>query len=613
MSTMRLRNSQQHEQGFALITVMVMVGVLAALITAYFTITMNETSSQRSQAALNTGFNAAEGGLNLRAMALRSIFQGYNSPSGTPPVDCQSANSADHGSGDYACTTYSIGKRTATTYMTDNPNNPVAITIPGGELYAGLNAQEYTYNIYSEAGLDTSKPEAIVMLRTKVRLVPLFQFAAFYNKDLEVLPGADMTLSGPIHVNGDLYVQSGSSSKLAIAGQTTVTGKLYHGRKDADSCDGKVTITDAGGTPVYTPYSSASSSCTGSRKEITTSDLPAWGGNVQLGVDAVQVPPPEDLDPVPGAAYWDRADLRLVLKLNGGGHFMGFEIRNADDSLNAAATNDLTSYCGSAVDYSSQTSSPHGLYNPREGKWITMLDVNLRSLLTCAQAHYTTILDGRQIDDTTEGGLVFHFSVDGPNSNTINNYGIRLRNAARLASTNGTDPAIKGLTVVTNQALYVQGDYNSIGKKPAGFLADSFNVLSNNWSDADSYDNSSSWNHRIASSTTINAAVMSGTDSTGNAEGTSGQDSGAYNGGLENYPRFLEQWSGRTLTYRGSFVSLDLPRHVNGAWHYGNPQYTAPNRDFGYDTDFNNAANLPPLSPRFVYLRQEIFDRTYAR
>ena len=29
------------------------------------------------------------------------------------------------------------------------------------------------------------------------------------------------------------------------------------------------------------------------------------------------------------------------------------------------------------------------------------------------------------------------------------------------------------------------------------------------------------------------------------------------------------------------------------------------------DTDFNDAANLPPLSPRFVYLRQTLFQREF--
>jgi len=66
------------------------------------------------------------------------------------------------------------------------------------------------------------------------------------------------------------------------------------------------------------------------------------------------------------------------------------------------------------------------------------------------------------------------------------------------------------------------------------------------------------------------------------------------------------------LTYRGSFVSLNTPQHVDGAWVYGGMQYQAPNRDWSYDTDFNDASNLPPLSPRFVYLKQELFARQFA-
>jgi hypothetical protein len=58
-------------------------------------------------------------------------------------------------------------------------------------------------------------------------------------------------------------------------------------------------------------------------------------------------------------------------------------------------------------------------------------------------------------------------------------------------------------------------------------------VLSNNWSDANSTLDLSA---RVASDTTINAASLSATDTTGGIEGTAGQDPGNYNGGLENYP-----------------------------------------------------------------------------
>ena len=105
--------------------------------------------------------------------------------------------------------------------------------------------------------------------------------------------------------------------------------------------------------------------------------------------------------------------------------------------------------------------------------------------------------------------------------------------------------------------------------------------------------------------TTINSAFLGGTDVT-NSAATPG-----YNGGLENYPRFLENWSGETLNYRGSFVSLGTPIHVSGRW--ANQDYGAPGRNWDYDTDFNKANNLPPLTPRFVYLRQESFIRNFQQ
>jgi len=203
---------------------------------------------------------------------------------------------------------------------------------------------------------------------------------------------------------------------------------------------------------------------------------------------------------------------------------------------------------------------------------------------------------------------VFYLGVEGAAATSVNNYGIRVRNGADLASTEVGAPPIRGLTIVSNQAVYVQGDYNSVDKRPAAVLADSINILSGNWDDAHSAE--TNLTNRQAIPTTINAAFLAGTDTTGGADGDAGLD-GAYNGGLENYPRLHEYWFNRALTYRGSFVSLDEPRHVDGAWVYGGRYYTAPIRDWGYDTDFEDAANLPPLSPRFVYLRQDLFVRQF--
>ena len=68
-----------------------------------------------------------------------------------------------------------------------------------------------------------------------------------------------------------------------------------------------------------------------------------------------------------------------------------------------------------------------------------------------------------------------------------------------------------------------------------------------------------------------------------------------YGGGLENFPRFLEDWNGRTLTYRGSLVSLHFARYASGSW--GGAYYRPPARDWEFDTRFDDPANLPPGTP----------------
>jgi hypothetical protein len=75
---------------------------------------------------------------------------------------------------------------------------------------------------------------------------------------------------------------------------------------------------------------------------------------------------------------------------------------------------------------------------------------------------------------------------------------------------------------------------------------------------------------------------------------------GAYNGGFENLPRFHEDWSGVNAIIRGSFVNLWQSKVGVGDWSYGSPRYTAPNRDWDFDSDFLDADNLPPYTPRAV-------------
>jgi hypothetical protein len=169
--------------------------------------------------------------------------------------------------------------------------------------------------------------------------------------------------------------------------------------------------------------------------------------------------------------------------------------------------------------------------------------------------------------------------------------GVRLVNGQYLPS--------DGLTVSTPNPLYVQGNYNApvTGThdtsltKPAALLADAVNILSPNWKDENSWKGLDS---RTASSATVNAAIMAGIVET---------VPGSYSGGVENYPRFLENWSGKTLTYNGSLVALFPSAQATGTWKgtgstYG--IYNPPGRDWQFDKNFLDPNKLPPLTPMVI-------------
>ena len=85
-------------------------------------------------------------------------------------------------------------------------------------------------------------------------------------------------------------------------------------------------------------------------------------------------------------------------------------------------------------------------------------------------------------------------------------------------------------------------------------------------------------------------------------------------GGLHNFPRFLEKWSGKNLYISGSFIQLDFSSYATApfdleaaSWEPGGdgqsgeklPYYGAPNRRWGYDVALQY--NPPgPITKRFI-------------
>src|SRR5256885_2372921 len=157
--------------------------------------------------------------------------------------------------------------------------------------------------------------------------------------------------------------------------------------------------------------------------------------------------------------------------------------------------------------------------------------------------------------------------------------GVRLVNGSQL-------PA-GGLTVATPDPLYVKGDFNvkdssgtSSGSdtthtKPSSLVADAITVLSNGWLDSAN----AAGNFHDASATTVNAAFLAGIVQT---------SANSYSGGVENFPRFLENWSGRSLTYNGSMGVMVYSKNAVGPWKGPGTYYNPPGAHWGFGNKFLN-------------------------
>src|ERR1019366_5978538 len=62
--------------------------------------------------------------------------------------------------------------------------------------------------------------------------IPLFQFAIFYQNDMEICPGAPMTIGGFVHGNASIYLNPGSG--LTFSTNVSAVLKVLLGQSPAD-------------------------------------------------------------------------------------------------------------------------------------------------------------------------------------------------------------------------------------------------------------------------------------------------------------------------------------------------------------------------------------------
>jgi hypothetical protein len=476
------------------------------------------------------------------------------------------------------------------------PLGPEVVRTLDSGFYQGLVAM--TRPFAARATAETTLPlrsRATVEMAADFDIIPIFQFAVFYEDDLEILPGPDMMLNGRVHSNADIYI--GCNNTLRVDSSMTAAGDIFNFRKNNGlGMGGSVRIRNKDGA--FPAMAGLDSSDPAWMSEA----LNRWDGNVRSRVHdvtrlnlAIEDPsnPHTIIEPgLPGDSAGDQsakiyyqAELRI---LNG----QGFDENDNPVSLIDPWTG--TSAIRSTV-----------IFDQREQKDMLTVEVDMDKLGRSpgypgnGVVYVGAYQPGGGMPAWPEAnpgvGPVEWVGYDTPWSGSgTTEFAVKLTHGAELDSP---------LSVISENPVYVQGNYNTVDKKGAAVMADAITVLSNRWGDTDGdgdFDDDRAYsmmtlNDRNASSTTINAAFMMGNTST-----VPGVE---YNGGVENLPRFLERWTGDTFRYRGSLIDLWGSIYATGTWIYDNPVYQAPNRDWAFDTDFLQIANQPPATPRVYTIR----------
>lgn len=458
---------------------------------------------------------------------------------------------------------------------------------------------------------------------------PLFQYAVFYSNELEIHPGPDMTIGGRVHSNRDIFMNTASSTLRVDSNYLRAVGDIFRYNKgNPYSSNGTVEVRkwvanpfDASEPAEYVEMPSLLDMWSEGVFPDDLTKLTAYDSDFDEGWDGNGDGDYTDIGDYPpfvlGALdMWGSPDgygdegYTLLTGEHGIeesvtpqiGSIEKFELLGEGETGNWTFDEDLGKYVEVAAgsgDYGK------GFYHKEAGLQILVdYDGDLQITgsggvdLTAALSGIVTlteIYDARQADGSEDKVEVVSVDVE---ALKLNGYypANGLMYAAHMDSGTGTKTGgihlfngqeLGGpITVVTEGAVYVEGDFNTVNKTGASVIGDAVNLLSNSW------DNTkSAGSLPFASDTTYNLAIVTGNTVTG--------DSG-YSGGLENLPRFHEDWSGKDATINGSFVNLWESKRATGAWKYGADRYTAPIRDWSYDTDFNNLANLPPFTPMGV-------------
>lgn len=232
------------------------------------------------------------------------------------------------------------------------------------------------------------------------------------------------------------------------------------------------------------------------------------------------------------------------------------------------------------------------------------------------------------------------------NPNNYFRHAVRLFNAEDLTVPgNARLSAMVGITFATENMLYIWGNYNTTGidvappagtsslndpaapfhylgnQVPASLISDAFFPLSKTWSDSCSAMYPGNLGRRVAdrslpavspqmSETAVRAGIIGGNNLAALAgvpdAGNTAAGESRLNGGMHNFPRFLERWGAR-WNFVGSLIPLYRSTQAVGQYNADSTIYGAPTRNWAFDSTFLDPNKLPPSTPQFQYVQPTAF------
>lgn len=615
-----MRRSRASQGGFSMATTLIIVALVGGIASALIILSSNQMSVDQKTRDKVRATYLAEAGVEHLAFLIRKAHANsvdLTIPTGSTkdaPVvdgftlDCLDLKGSDGIAETVSTVTMIDGRRislTAERFLekaplpaTDENFDPLEAqtttlmySLTAELRYAGAVEDKKTLDLNMDENLrrvhGTSLGRVVRVLEYKV--TPIFDKFAFWNGRMEILPGPNAIFNGRVHTNSDLYIGSGGGLTINTD-YLRANGNMFRHRYDdpAGSSTNYVQIRD----PYKDPYSaqgqlgdnmwdwkmsyeSAADYNTGWNEDANWVDQlgdPKLDGKIKnknFGGDdkSLFLEPPKVEIKDPGGDYYNNADIVIkdttVYQRVGNNPDGSPVLVDITASLPADAIKTSTVYdAREGIDGNPATNN-NGTHVP-----VTVLDVS-------------KLEPGKGFPNN---GVIYAYrtktkAADSTSPRVIE--GVQLVNGSKL-------PA--NMTFVTNGPAYVQGDFNvGTDRKGAAVIADAVNLLSNGWSNTKTKGNGTP----AAKTTEYNFALV-----TGNTPTDHSMPAGLrYSGGLENLPRFHENWAGVDMKYQGSLMCLWESKIATGRWGKGSV-YSPPNRRWDFDARFGDP-DSPAKPPRF--------------